>query len=240
VSKGLCDGRYEAASDHAARDLVSGFDHAGENGVSILVQRTCGASGMPNPVFEQPVVVAERAVSFIGSSLCGAYRSPRAQQRCGALHRVSTAAARTFVTVCSSSRGRAVSNDDSFTNLQGHCTSPIIGFDRRVANVRWRDSKPSNRNCAMLLPADATARNIVAVHALLCDAERDSTTVDCRRLERCDAAGLQLLVAFRDTLAADGRCLVLTNVPVDLHWYFVLVGLDGFITDAAPAAPSTR
>ena len=90
----------------------------------------------------------------------------------------------------------------------------------------------------MLLPADATAREATALHALLCDAEGDETTVDCRQLERCDTAGLQLLVAFRDALAENGRRLVLTHVPTDLHWYFALVGLDGFITadDAAASA----
>jgi anti-anti-sigma regulatory factor len=91
----------------------------------------------------------------------------------------------------------------------------------------------------MLLPADATARDAVALHAFLCNADGDATTVDCRQLERCDTAGLQLLVAFRDALAEDGRRLVLTHVPADLHWYFALVGLDGSITaEDATASPA--
>jgi anti-anti-sigma regulatory factor len=95
----------------------------------------------------------------------------------------------------------------------------------------------------MLLPADATARDAVTLHALLCDADGDATTVDCELLTRCDAAGLQLLVAFRDALAEDGRRLVLTRVPANLRWYFALVGLDEFITaddTTATAAPTTR
>lgn len=78
----------------------------------------------------------------------------------------------------------------------------------------------------MLLPHNLTALNAPAVKAFLSGFGDAAADIDCRQLERCDVAGLQVLIALRATLAARGLNLKITNVPSDLRWRFVLVGLD--------------
>lgn len=78
----------------------------------------------------------------------------------------------------------------------------------------------------MMLPPNVTALNAPALKAYLSGFGDAAADLDCRQLERCDVAGLQVLIALRTTLAARGQALKIVNVPADLRWRFVLVGLD--------------
>lgn len=76
----------------------------------------------------------------------------------------------------------------------------------------------------MLLPVTATVREAPELLALF-RANPHDEIVDCARLERCDVAGLQLLIAHRDALAARGARVRVINVPEDLTWRFAFAGL---------------
>jgi anti-anti-sigma regulatory factor len=75
--------------------------------------------------------------------------------------------------------------------------------------------------------SDATLR---AARELLASAQgvgsnAASVVVDCVELQRCDAAGLQVLLALRAALTARGALFRIVNVPADLRWRFDYVGL---------------
>ncbi|MGQ0646678.1 MAG: STAS domain-containing protein [Gemmatimonadaceae bacterium] len=52
-----------------------------------------------------------------------------------------------------------------------------------------------------------------------------SVVIDCAELEQADTAGLQVVLALRNALAARGGALRVINVPADLAWRFDYTGL---------------
>jgi anti-anti-sigma factor len=56
-------------------------------------------------------------------------------------------------------------------------------------------------------------------------AQATSVVVDCAELTHCDTAGLQVVLALRNALAARGGTLRVVNVPPPLEWRFAYAGL---------------
>jgi len=77
------------------------------------------------------------------------------------------------------------------------------------------------------MPASAGVRDIAPVYEAAKEAAASGrdVTVLCENLDRCDAAGLQVLLALRAQVIADGRKFELTGIPDEMAWRFQLVGL---------------
>jgi ABC-type transporter Mla MlaB component len=77
------------------------------------------------------------------------------------------------------------------------------------------------------MPASAGVRDIAPVYDAAKEAAasgRDVTVV-CEGLTRCDAAGLQVLLALRAQVLAEGRKFEITRIPEEMAWRFDFVGL---------------
>ena len=77
------------------------------------------------------------------------------------------------------------------------------------------------------MPASAGVRDIAPVDeaAKVAAASGRDVKVACDELSRCDAAGLQVLLALRAQVLADGRTFDITGIPDELAWRFQYVGL---------------
>ena len=63
-----------------------------------------------------------------------------------------------------------------------------------------------------------------------------SLQIDATRLNELDAAGLQLLFAFSQSLAKQSTKVTLINVPDSIQTIFTLAGLETFFTPLMEAA----
>lgn len=77
----------------------------------------------------------------------------------------------------------------------------------------------------MMLPPAATVREAPDLLAFVREHLDDAAVVDCALLERCDAAGLQVLIALRDAVNTSEHSIRFTNVPAELQWRFAFAGL---------------